>query len=67
MRAVIPWAAPNGRRYLISGCEDNNIYFVDPETGEADEARTLRGSTEVRSILLITIIAIIISRLYSML
>ena len=67
MRAVIPWTAPNGMRYLICGCDDKNIYFVDPETGEIDKARTLIGSTEVRSILLITIIAIIISRLYSML
>lgn len=34
--------------YLACGCQDHNIYFVDSETGEIDETRTLKGSRTVR-------------------
>lgn len=50
MLAVVVWTAPSGRMYLVCGCYDNNIYFVDPETGEVDEARTLKGHAGVRNI-----------------
>ena len=38
---------------MVCGCEDNNVYFVDTETGEADEARTLKGHREVRIITIV--------------
>ena len=67
MLAVVTWAAPNGRMYLVCGCADS-IYFVDPETGEIDEARTLKGHTEVRIMrIVIVIIAVIIPLPYSIL
>ena len=47
MNAVVQWTAPNGRIYLVCGCDHDSIYFVDSETGEVDEARTLKGHTEV--------------------
>lgn len=48
MYSVVVWTAPNSRIYLVCGCNDNSIYFVDSETGEIDDTRTLHGHTSVR-------------------
>ena len=51
------WTAPNGTRYLVAAYSDfdycgemriSMIYFVDSETGEVDEERTLEGHEGVR-------------------
>ena len=49
------WNALNGM-YLVCGCDDKSIYFVDSETGEIDEDRTLEGHTSVRIITIINMI-----------
>lgn len=61
------WSTINGTKYLVCGCSDHNIYFVDPETGEIDEARTLKGHTKVSIMAIFIVIIVIISRPFSIL
>ena len=50
---MVGWTAPNGTRYLLTGSPDGKIYFVDSETGEVDEERTLDGHEEVRIMMVV--------------